>query len=556
MSACEADWQRLRNVLILLLIFVFCLFLPSLFYEAFADDDVYLAFANRFLRDTNLSDLHQFFLRPANPIEFLPLRDLSYWLDFRLYGDDLNGFHATNLFWYAASTLASFWLFRELTLFFRPEWSVRTSALSLCGTLLFVGHPAHVEVVAWISSRKDLIGGTLGFLALALLARALRRNWSWHEMLLAALLMFAACFGKASAITGILLVTVLIFVGWTASSVVSGARKFSYLILFWMLIFMAVIIHLKVGESSGIRIENHPGLWVMLDRASRIFTALIGILLFPYPLRFYYDVYQLGSWHWLVSVGAALVLVFALRVLWQGRSLWAFGVVLLFSPLLVYLQLVPFTTWSLASERFVFVPVAGLALLLIDLLGRVDNPKKIGGVLVAVILPYSVIVWSRIGEWGDFPHQLLYREYYAQPGFHNALRDQIVYKLLPEKRYFKAVALAQQVRRPYAAEALRALVETEYAYQQMRGAESVPARDIDGVLQQKFCSAVKRLRSATCNGYAQMPTEPDVSYNNILRTLDKEFQFSYGVGKVMCVGVENKTCKLDSPLKVGTNNSG
>lgn len=61
MSACEADWQRLRNVLILLLIFVFCLFLPSLFYEAFADDDVYLAFANRFLRDTNLSDLHQFF---------------------------------------------------------------------------------------------------------------------------------------------------------------------------------------------------------------------------------------------------------------------------------------------------------------------------------------------------------------------------------------------------------------------------------------------------------------------------------------------------------------
>lgn len=99
-------------------------------------------------------------------------------------------------------------------------------------------------------------------------------------------------------------------------------------------------------------------------------------------------------------------------------------------------------------------------------------------------------------------------------------------------------------------------METEYAYQQMRGAESVPARDIDGVLQQKFCSAVKRLRSATCNGYAQMPTEPDVSYNNILRTLDKEFQFSYGVGKVMCVGVENKTCKLDSPLKVGTNNSG
>jgi hypothetical protein len=534
-SAYEADWQHLKNALILLLVFVFCLYLPSLFYEAFADDDVYLAFANRFLREANLSDLHQFFLRAANPIEFLPLRDLSYWLDFRLYGDDLNGFHATNLLWYAASGLASFWLFRELILLCKPEWSARANTLSLCGTLLFVGHPAHVEVVAWIASRKDLIGGVLGFLAQAFLARALRRNWPWYDMLLAALLLFAACFGKASAMTGILFVTALIGVGWRASPEVGGARKFSYLILFWVLLAIAFMIHFKVGEASGILIENHPGLWAMLDRASRILTALIGILLLPYPMRFYYDVYQLGNWHWLVSASAALLLVVALRVLWQSRSLWALGVVLLFSPLLVYLQLMPFTTWSLASERFVFVSVAGLALLLIDLLGRIDSPKKIGGLLLLIVLPCAVTVWSRIGEWGDIPHQLLFREYMLQPGFHNVVRDRIVYKLLPEKRYAEAAVLTRQVPRAYAAEALFALVEAEQAYRQMSEAESVAVRDVDGAAMQKFCSAVVKLRSATCNGYAQMPTESDVSYNNILRTLDKELKFSYGAGK-SCVG--------------------
>lgn len=52
------------------------------------------------------------------------------------------------------------------------------------------------------------------------------------------------------------------------------------------------------------------------------------------------------------------------------------GVVLIFAPLLVYLQLMPFTSWSLASERYVFVPVAGLALVLIDLLGRMRKTRN------------------------------------------------------------------------------------------------------------------------------------------------------------------------------------
>lgn len=539
MKVSGADWQRLKNVLILLSILAFCLYLPSLFYEAFADDDVYLAFANRFLRESHWSDLYQFFLRPANPIEFLPLRDLSYWLDFRLYGDELNGFHATNLLWYGASGVAAFWLFRELIVLCRPAWAARSSVLSLCGALLFVVHPAHVEVVVWIASRKDLIAGTLGFVALALLARALRRNWPWREMLLAALALFAACFGKASAMTFILPVTVLIGMCWKDSVEISRARKFACLLLFWSLFAAAFVIHLNVGASSGIRIENHPGMWVMLDRASRIFAALIGILLFPYPMRFYYDVYLLGNWHWLVSASAALLLVVALRVLWQRRSLWALGLVLVFSPLLIYLQLMPFTSWSLASERFVFVAVAGLAPLLIDLFGRIDCPKKIGALLLVIVLPCAVIVWSRIGEWNDSSYLLIFREYTRQPGFHNALRDRIVYKLLPEKGYLEAKALAQRVPRPYAAEALLALIDTEQAYRQMseaRSARSDAAGDVDAAAWQNFCYAVANLRLATRNSYVHMLVEPDVSYNNILRTLDKELKYSYGDGKIICDG--------------------
>ena len=210
MNASTRDWKRLQSILLLLLLLTFCLYLPTLWHDAFADDDIYLAYMNRFLRQAPWSDLYQLFLKPQNPWEFLPLRDFTYWLDFRIYGDEPNGFHLTNLLWYGASGMALFGLFGELILLCRPAWAPRARILALCGVLLFLVHPAHVEVAAWIASRKDLIAATFGFMSLALLARALRRDWPWRDMLLAAFALFVACFGKASAMTFILPVTVRI----------------------------------------------------------------------------------------------------------------------------------------------------------------------------------------------------------------------------------------------------------------------------------------------------------------------------------------------------------
>ena len=533
MNATPRDWQGLQNILFLLLILTFCLYLPTLLHDAFADDEIYLAYMNRFLRQASWSDLYQLLLKPQNPWEFLPLRDFTYWLDFRIYGDEPNGFHATNLVWYAASGFASFWLFRELILLCRPEWATRASVLSMCGALLFVAHPAHVEVAAWIASRKDLIAGTFGLFSLAMLARAIRRDWPFREIALAALLLFTACFGKAAAMTNILFVTVLI-VG-CFSSEISRARKINTLFLFWALVAVAFLIHLKVGETSGIRIENHPGLFLMLERASRIVTAQIGILLFPYPLHFYYDVYRIGDWHWLVSVSAMMLLLVSLYVSLKRQSLWALGFILALTPLVIYLQVMPFTTWSLASERFVFVPVAGLALVLLELFGRMGRPKIIGGLLLLIVIPCALVVWSRIDEWGS-RKTLLDREYELQPDFHNAIRDRIGFTLLPEKRYVEAETLARKVPRLYASEALLSLVDAEQSYRQMSDAKGGASDKETEALRLNFCGAVVKLQSATRNGYANIPAEPDVSYNNILRTLDQILKYHFADAKTLCVG--------------------
>lgn len=533
MNASERDWSRLQNVALLLLVLGFCLYLPTLFHSAFADDEIYLAYSNRFLRESNWSELYQLFLKPTNPWEYLPLRDFTYWLDFRLYGDELYGFHLTNLIWYLASCLSVGWMFRELILFCRPGWREKAFVLSLAGTVLFSVHPAHVEVVAWIASRKDLMAGTLLFLSLGFLLNAVRHGWLRRQIAWAAFFLVLACFSKAATVTSILLIALLIGAAWPSRSGFQRRVPLAVISVFTVLVVFAAVVHYAVGQETGIQIANDPGLSTKLERASRIQTGLIGILLFPYPLQFYHDVYQFGSWHWWVSGFSVLIGICAALMFLRFRSLWAFGVLLALTPLTIYLQFIPFTTWSLASERFVFVSVAGFALLFIDIFGRFARPEVILLALLAIVPASAVIVWSRVHEW-ELGTAMLAREYERQPGFHNAVRDHIVFTLLPQRRYEESEVLSRKIRRSYATDALLALVATERTYREMTEAGSEAAGVYDRDLQRRFCSAVSDLGAATLVGYRSMKGEADISYNNILRTLDKLAYYRFGDSKRLC----------------------
>jgi tetratricopeptide (TPR) repeat protein len=95
-----------------------------------------------------------------------PLNWLSYMLDYELYGLRAGGYHATNLILHILNTLLLFWILRGMT---RAEWS---SALVAA---LFGLHPLHVESVAWIAERKDVLSTFFALLAMAAYAAYARR---------------------------------------------------------------------------------------------------------------------------------------------------------------------------------------------------------------------------------------------------------------------------------------------------------------------------------------------------------------------------------------------
>ena len=88
-----------------------------------------------------------------------PLTWLSLMLDYQLHGLNAGGYHTTNLILHILSTLLLFWLFCRMT---GAVWK------SAFVAALFALHPFHVESVAWISERKDVLSAFLGMLTLCL----------------------------------------------------------------------------------------------------------------------------------------------------------------------------------------------------------------------------------------------------------------------------------------------------------------------------------------------------------------------------------------------------
>ncbi len=109
-----------------------------------------------------------------------PLTWLSLMLDSQLYGvKNPAGFHLTNVLLHAANAVVLFLALRRMT---RQIWP---SALAAA---LFVLHPAHVESVAWITERKDVLSGLFGLLAIWAYARHAERPSAGRYLLVAAAL--------------------------------------------------------------------------------------------------------------------------------------------------------------------------------------------------------------------------------------------------------------------------------------------------------------------------------------------------------------------------------
>ena len=104
-----------------------------------------------------------------------PLTWLSHMLDCELYGLNPMGHHWTNLLFHMTNTLLLFFMFQKMT------GSMWRSAFVAA---LFALHPLHVESVAWVAERKDVLSTFFGMLTiLAYIRYVKKRNFFRYSLI-------------------------------------------------------------------------------------------------------------------------------------------------------------------------------------------------------------------------------------------------------------------------------------------------------------------------------------------------------------------------------------
>ncbi len=111
------------------------------------DDDDYI-YKNSYVQKVLTLESIKWAFTTNHASNWHPLTWLSHMLDIQLYGMDSGKHHLTNLIFHIANTLLLFFLFKQMT---GKLWQSSFVAA------LFALHPLHVESVAWLSERKDVL---------------------------------------------------------------------------------------------------------------------------------------------------------------------------------------------------------------------------------------------------------------------------------------------------------------------------------------------------------------------------------------------------------------
>jgi tetratricopeptide (TPR) repeat protein len=336
-----------------------------------------------------------------------PLTWISHMIDWSLYGMHPAGYHVANVCLHAANSILLFLLFLSITGFLGRSAMV---------SFLFALHPAHVESVAWIAERKDLLCAFFWFAALLGYAWFVRKP-SWKRFIWVVLAFACALMSKPMAVT--LPFTLLLLDYWPLRRMTfapeAGAGRYSSLwklcIEKWPLFIMAAassVVTVRAQGSVGavVRLQSLP-VFDRISNAAISYSRYIRILFWPDPLTaFYY--HEVNH----IAVAAAILSIIGLLLVtvlcWKFRKdkpyclvgwLWFLG------TLVPAIGIVQVGNQAMA-ERYTYVPYIGLFIALVWLAGdaviRFPNLKLAAQLLaVAVLVACAVRTDAQVAVWKD-----------------------------------------------------------------------------------------------------------------------------------------------------------
>jgi protein O-mannosyl-transferase len=348
---------------------------------------------------------------------WFPVTMLSLMLDYQIFGLNPQGFHLTNLLFHVMNTILLFLILSRMT---KTLWP---SAFVAC---LFAIHPLHVQSVAWVTERKDVL--STFFLMLTMGAYSYYVEHPGFRRYFFVFLFFVLGLMSKSMLVTLPFVLLLldywplqrfqeikadykIRPGEVKKPADSGYKWSLIYPLLWEkvpLFILAIIFSIVTyisEQSVGVvpSIGTLP-LSVRIGNAFISYIAYIGKMFWPSNLAIIYPYPELlVPWQFIGLV--FLLITITLAVIWMVKRspylttgwLWYLGTLV---PVIGIVQI----NNQFMADRFTYIPLIGLFIMVAwgipDLLRKWKYWKEILLVSsVMSILCLSMIAWIQVGYW-------------------------------------------------------------------------------------------------------------------------------------------------------------
>jgi protein O-mannosyl-transferase len=343
--------------------------------------------------------------------QYYPLLHSAFWLEHRMWGDEVLGYHLTNLVLHVLSACLVVIIMKRLSL--PGAWFAG---------FVFALHPIHVESVAWISEQKSTLSGVF-YLASLLAYLRFDQDRRKSKYLLATGLFVLALLSKTVTAT---LPAVLLVIFWWRRGRLEWKRDVQPL-LPWFALGISAGLFTSWVERTLVGARGADFLLTPVQRvliAGRAIYFYAGKLLWPTNLMFFYPHWKIDPsvwWQWLFPAGAlalGMSLVFAAR-----RYRGPLAGFLIFSgtlfPVLGFLNVYPFR-FSYVADHFQYLASLGIivpvASVLVPAIERISTRRAVTIACCSMlILVLGVLTWRQSRMYRDV--ETLYRESLARnPG--------------------------------------------------------------------------------------------------------------------------------------------
>lgn len=328
----------------------------------------------------------------------IPLTWLSHALDYKLYGLSARGHHLTSVALHVVNTLLVFAVFHALT---GARW--RSAGVAA----LFGLHPLHVEAVAWIAERKEVLSAFFSLLALLAYARYARTRSRASAGAVAAAFV-AALLSKPMAMT---LPAVLLLLDFWPLRRLSWTTVREKAPLFALALVIAVWAFLGSAGAGAVKSVELIGFSDRATNAIVSYVRYLALAVWPTRLCPWYSHPALdgvrltagavaASALALIGATAAAVLVARTRPHLLVGWLWYLG------TLFPVIGLVQVGGQGMA-DRYTYVPLLGIFLAIVweiaswPLWSAASARAAGTAVAAAVLVALTVLTWRQAQIWHD-----------------------------------------------------------------------------------------------------------------------------------------------------------